>query len=111
MHAPQLATADPESRSMGRIKALLSATALLTVMTVIVTWPQARYMSTRVAAHGDVFLSMWRLQWITHALSTDVRHLFDGNIFFPHTRTLAYTDATLLEGLSFNQKEVRKRKN
>jgi len=99
MHAPQLATADPESRSMGRIKALLSATALLTVMTVIVTWPQARYMSTRVAAHGDVFLSMWRLQWITHALSTDVRHLFDGNIFFPHTRTLAYTDATLLEGL------------
>ena len=56
-------------------------------------------MGSRVAAHGDAFLSMWRLEWITHALRTNVRHLFDGNIFYPHTRTLAYTDATLLEGL------------
>jgi hypothetical protein len=80
-------------------QALLSATALLTAMTVIATWPQALYMSTKVAPHGDALLSMWRLQWIAHALSTDVRHLFDGNIFYPHARTLAYTDATLLEGL------------
>lgn len=86
-------------RSMRRGNALLSATALLTAMTIIMTWPQALYMGTRVAAHGDAFLSMWRLQWITHALSTNVRSLFDGNIFYPHTRTLAYTDATLLEGL------------
>ena len=84
---------------MRRGQALLSAAILLTVMTVIITWPQARFMGTRVAAHGDALLSMWRLQWITHALSTDVRHLFDGNIFYPHTRTLAFTDATLLEGL------------
>src|SRR5207302_1060757 len=25
-------------------------------------------------------------------------HLFDGNIFYPHARTLAYSDATLLQG-------------
>jgi hypothetical protein len=84
---------------MSRGKALLSATGLLAVMIVIITWPQAEFMGTRVAAHGDALLSMWRLQWIAHALSSDVRHLFDGNIFYPHTRTLAYTDATLLEGL------------
>jgi hypothetical protein len=81
-----------------RKRELLSATALLTVLTIIMTWPQARYMGTKVAAHGDAFLSMWRLEWITHALTGSVRHLFDGNIFYPHTRTLAYTDATLLEG-------------
>lgn len=78
---------------------LLSATTLLTALTIIMTWPQAADMGTKVAAHGDVFLSLWRLKWITHALTTSGQPLFDGNIFYPHTRTLAYTDATLLEGL------------
>jgi hypothetical protein len=84
---------------MRKGQTLLSATGLLAALLIITTWPQAQYMSTKVAAHGDALLSMWRLQWITHALLTDARHLFDGNIFSPHVRTLAYTDATLLEGL------------
>jgi hypothetical protein len=42
---------------------------------------------------------MWRLAWIAHALPRDPAHLFDGNIFYPHLRTLAYSDATLFEGL------------
>jgi len=41
---------------------------------------------------------MWRLAWIAHALRTNPRHLFDANIFYPEVRTLAYSDATLLEG-------------
>ena len=81
-----------------RTRELLTATAFLTALTVLMTWPQAWYLGSRVAPHGDAFLSMWRLEWITHALTTNVRHLFDGNIFYPHARTLAFTDATLLEG-------------
>jgi hypothetical protein len=42
---------------------------------------------------------MWRLSWVAHALRTDPRHLFDANIFFPELRTLAYSDATMLQGL------------
>ena len=28
-----------------------------------------------------------------------IRHLFDANIFYPHLRTLAYSDAMLFEGI------------
>ena len=78
---------------------LLCAVGFLAAVTVILTWPQALHLATRVPDHDDPFLSMWRLGWIAHALRTDVRHLFDGNIFHPHLRTLAFSDATLLEGL------------
>src|SRR5262245_4060667 len=65
----------------------------------MLTWPQALHLHTHIAAHDDALLSLWRLNWIAHALTTDPRHLFDGNIFYPHAGTLAYSDATLIEGL------------
>ena len=49
--------------------------------------------------HEDAFFSLWRLGWIAHALTTDPRHLFDGNIFYPERYTLAYSDGVLVEGL------------
>jgi hypothetical protein len=73
--------------------------ALLIVLTVMLTWPQALHLGTQVSAHDDPLLSIWRISWIAHALTGDVRHLFDGNIFYPYPGTLAYSDATLLEGL------------
>jgi len=78
---------------------LLSAIALLTALTVIMTWPQALYLGTRVPGHDDPLFSIWRLAWIAHALPGDPRHLFDANIFYPHTRTLAFSDAMLFEGI------------
>ena len=78
---------------------LAGALALLTVSTVVMTWPQALHLSTRIPEHTDPLLSIWRLAWIAHAVPNDLGHLFDANIFFPHLRTLAYSDATLFEGL------------
>jgi hypothetical protein len=78
---------------------MLRATVVLVVMTAIVTWPQALHMGDSVYAHHDPYFSMWRLSWIAHALRTDPAHLFDANIFFPELRTLAYSDATMLQGL------------
>jgi hypothetical protein len=75
------------------------AALLLCALVLLVTWPQARYLDTKIVAHDDPLLSIWRIEWFAHALLTDPTHLFDGNIFFPHVRTLAYTDATFLEGL------------
>jgi hypothetical protein len=66
---------------------------------VYVTWPQALVMSTMAAAHQDVEFSIWRLQWIAHALITSPSRLFDPDIFHPAAHALAYSDATLLEGL------------
>jgi hypothetical protein len=78
---------------------LFGATIALTALTMIVTWPQALHLASAVPDHDDPFFSMWRLAWIAHELPRDPARLFDGNIFYPHVRTLAYSDATLLEGL------------
>src|SRR5262249_34253943 len=78
---------------------LAGAALLLCALAALVTWPQAWHLEARVVAHDDPLLSMWRLEWLAHALRTEPGHLFDGNIFYPHPRTLAYSDATLLEGL------------
>src|SRR5439155_9587339 len=75
---------------------LLGASAFLVALTVILTWPQALYLGSRVAAHNDPLLSIWRLAWIAHVLPGNPQQLIDGNIFTPHVRTLAYSDATLL---------------
>jgi hypothetical protein len=78
---------------------LPAAIALLAALTVIITWPAALHLGTRVPGHDDPLFSMWRLAWIAHALPHDPRHLFDANIFYPHLRTLAYSDAMLFEGI------------
>ena len=77
---------------------LMGALIFLCALAALLTWPQALYLGTRIADHGDPFLSIWRLEWLAHGAQAGGRHLFDGNIFYPHLRTLAYSDATLLQG-------------
>lgn len=84
-------------RSMSR-SPLVAATAAAVAFTLFLTWPQCLYLGTRIASHNDPYFSMWRLAWIAHALGTDPHHLYDANIFYPEPRTLAYSDATLLQG-------------
>jgi hypothetical protein len=54
---------------------------------------------TVVPDMDDAFFNIWRLAWIAHQLIRDPAHLFDANIFYPATNTLAYSDALLLVGL------------
>jgi Bacterial membrane protein YfhO len=78
---------------------LLSASALLVALTVLLTWPQVLHLGTKVAAHDDPLFSIWRLAWVAHVLPTHPQHVFDANIFYPHVRTLAYSDAMLFEAV------------
>ena len=78
---------------------MAGAILMLTALTVIITWPQALHLSTRVPGHDDPLFSIWRLAWVAHALAHDPGHLFDANIFYPHVHTLAYSDAMLFEGV------------
>ena len=78
---------------------LTLATLASIAMAAFVTWPQAIHMSTQMASHQDPEFSVWRLGWFAHALATDPRHLFSGNIFYPHHNTLTFSDAMLVEGL------------
>jgi hypothetical protein len=53
----------------------------------------------QVPDRGDPVFSAWRLARVAHQLRTDPAHLYDGNIFHPRGWTLAYSDATLLQGV------------
>jgi hypothetical protein len=73
---------------------------LFVALTVVMTWPQAAGMSTRVYDSDDPLLSIWRVSWIAHIVPRSPGDLLNGNIFYPEQRTLAYTDSVLLEGLA-----------
>jgi hypothetical protein len=77
----------------------VGAGSLVLALTVLVTWPQALYMSSRISTHFDAQFSIWRLGWIAHALATAPTRIFDANIFYPARTTLAYSDATMLQGV------------
>ena len=44
---------------------------------------------------GDPVLVIWFFEWGRHALFSDPLHLFDANIFWPHTLTFAYSENML----------------
>jgi hypothetical protein len=81
------------------LRAPLLVVALFAGLTILMTWPQARVFGTQAYPHQDVYFNMWRLEWIAHAMVSRSDHVFDGNIFYPERRTLAYSDAMPVEGV------------
>ena len=59
------------------------------------TWPLAAGIGHlgRTQNTGDGRFSVWNIAWVAHALSTDPLDLFDANIFYPHRRTLAFSES------------------
>jgi hypothetical protein len=78
---------------------VLLSTILFTVMWAAMTWPQVRHMHDRVNDVGDPLLNTWALAWVAHQLPFAPAHVFDGNIFHPEPRTLAYSETLLAPGL------------
>jgi len=76
------------------------AALLFALLTVVMTWPQAARLTTDASEHYDVFFNMWRLGSFAHALATSPTHLLDGNIFYPESRTLTYSDAMVVESVT-----------
>ena len=84
----------PSSRELARVTAGFAA------LTIVMTYPQIRFMASRMGEHYDTLFSVWRLAWIAHQLPRDPLHLFDANIFYPRLHTLAYSDGVLLPGVA-----------
>ena len=77
----------------------LIAVALGAVLAAILTYPTIiRPGSVARVDTDDGKFSVWNVAWVAHALLTDPRHVFDANIFYPHTGTLAYSEANLVAG-------------
>ena len=86
----------PIASAASRFAAIL---VLFTTLTVVMTWPQARYVGTHASDHWDVYFNMWRLAWFAHALASAPSTIFDGNIFYPERHALTFSDAMVVEGL------------
>lgn len=77
----------------------LLVTLLLIALAAFFTWPMAKGLSSLIVWHIDPPFSVWRLAWVAHQLFIDPLNLFNTNIFHPEPRTLAYSDAMLLQGM------------
>ena len=85
-------------QNVDRRRALLRGAAVtlaFAAVTVLMTWPYARYLGSATVVGFDPFLQIWLSEWIQHALATDPLRLYQANIFYPFAQTLAYTDANV----------------
>ena len=88
---------------------MLRPLLVYTVAAVVVTFPLVGSLTTKLGAlqgPGDPYLNLWSLGWALRAWTTDPWSVFDGrvfdaNIFFPASGTLAYSDHFLLQALAF----------
>jgi hypothetical protein len=75
----------------------LTVLALFLALAIAHTWPLASAPS-RLSRNdnADTLLNEWILAWDVHQALHDPRHLFDANIFYPETDTLAYSEPLLV---------------
>lgn len=93
--AHELTSAPPPPRRAFWLAALL----LYTAMTAAATYPQIRGLSDRIPDVGDPLLNVWALAWVAHQMPFAPAHVFDGNIFHPERRTLAYSESLIAPAL------------
>ena len=87
----------------GGVVAVLAVAALFALVTpwVLRPWFLARDAFPRAASglgamiDADLYLNVWILAWIAHALLTDPARLFDGNIYFPASNTITGSENML----------------
>jgi hypothetical protein len=61
-------------------------------LTILMTWPWARHLRDTAADTGDSYLNSWILWWDYHQTFRDPLHLFDANILYPYSYTLAFSE-------------------
>lgn len=86
-------------RGVTRCEAIV-VTLLAFALAAYFTWPLALKLSGLGRFEiGDGQFSVWNVAWVAHALTTPGVELFDANIFYPHRRTLAYSEPNLGAGI------------
>jgi len=85
---------------MKRGQELALVIVITTCLTVAMTYPIAlRLGSVGRVDNGDGSMAIWNVSWVARTLLTDPAHVFDANIFYPHRRTLSYSESNLGAGV------------
>lgn len=73
--------------------------ALGIFLTIVMTYPTVTALMTagRLGT-SDGRYSIWNVGWVAHALTTNPLGLFDANIFYPASGTLAYSEPNVIGG-------------
>ena len=83
-----------------RTRELLVASVVALALTIVLTWPLAAGFGTSGRIDSvDGRYSIWNISWVAHALTTDPNELWNANFFYPHTGTLAFSEANLVAGV------------
>ena len=99
MSAPDAAPGRDGQAIRGGWTELACVAAAAAVLTACLTYPIAFNMGhVGRVDNGDGQFSIWNVAWVARTLVADPRHIFDANIFYPHTGTLAYSEANLAAG-------------
>jgi hypothetical protein len=73
---------------------------LFAVLTLVQTWPLASdpaHLSRN--DNADTELNEWTLAWVAHQLPRHPLQLFESNMFYPEHRTLAYSEALVVQSV------------
>ncbi len=87
------------TRGPSTARVVVASVLLFAVLWAGVTYPQVLRMHDGLNDPGDPLLNTWALAWVAHQLPFAPAHLFDGNIFHPERRTLAYSETLLAPAL------------
>ncbi|MGE0703553.1 MAG: PA14 domain-containing protein [Vicinamibacterales bacterium] len=76
----------------------LASLLLFALLAIVHTWPLATNPSVLSRNDtADTVLNEWALAWVAHQAVRDPLHLYDANIFYPERRTLAYSEAMIVQ--------------
>lgn len=86
---------------MNRARSYLLFLGVYAVLAIIMTYPLCLNLADSLPGDiGDPLLNTWILAWDGHTLLQNPTNLFDANIFFPRSSTLAYSEHMLSTALS-----------
>jgi hypothetical protein len=91
--------AESDSIRRGRQSVAFACLAAL-AMTIVFTWPLVLgFNQLGRTAPGDGPYAIWNVSWVAQAIARDPLHVLDANIFYPHSKTLTYSELNLVAGL------------
>lgn len=80
-------------RQLGRLSRNALILAAFALLVALMTWPQVARLGDGTRDWGDPLLNAWIMWWEVDAFSSgNFDGFFDANIFFPHRRSLAYSE-------------------
>src|SRR5436309_15041411 len=86
---------------MSRVSAseILKAAALYAALTLLFAYPLSIHPgSTVFGDNPDTHLFIWTLAWDAHAFAHHPLSIFDANIYYPNSLTLAYSENLIGSG-------------